>query len=110
MEISNYALYLSEREGFSIVESSKGFATYKISGNECYIRDIYVRPEFRDQKIASNMADEIAIIAKEKGCSHLSGSVDTNANGATTSIKVLLAYGFKVLKNNFSMIIFSKEL
>jgi ribosomal protein S18 acetylase RimI-like enzyme len=110
MEISNYGLYISEREGFNIVESDKGFATYKITGDECYIRDIYVRPEFRDENIASEMADKIAIIAKEKNCTHLSGSVDTNANGATISIKVLLAYGFKVLRNSFSMILFVKEL
>lgn len=110
MEPSLYSMYLKEREGFDIIESDKGFATYKIIGQECYIRDIYVKPEFREQNIASEMADKIALIAKENKCSHLSGSVDTNVRGSTTSVKVLLAYGFKVLKNSFSMILFVKEI
>lgn len=112
MEKSLYALYINERENYEIVESEKGFATYKIfpENKECYIRDIYVHPKFRDQKIASKMADEIAIMAKEKGCTHLTGSVDTNTNGSTTSVSVLLSYGFKIMKTNYSAILFIKEL
>lgn len=109
---SNYALYLYEREGFEIVESDKGFASYKIypENKECYIRDIFVRKEFRKENVASKMADEITIMAKEHGCTHLTGSVDSTLDSSTISTKVLLAYGFKILKNNFSMIIFSKEI
>lgn len=110
MEISNYALYIAEREGFNIVESEKGFATYKIIDKECYVRDIYVRPEFRDKNIAKEMLDKITYIAIEKNCTHLSGSVDTNDKNATINLLAAFAYGFKILKNNFSMILFCKEI
>jgi ribosomal protein S18 acetylase RimI-like enzyme len=105
-----YSNYIKEREGFSIVESDRGFATYKIQGNECYIRDIYVLPLYRNTKLASDMADEITSIAKTSRCKYLLGSVDQRANNYDTNIKVLKSYGFKFLKEQNSLIIFSKEI
>jgi len=110
MEISNYGLYISEREGFNIVESDKGFATYKINGEECYIRDIYIRPEFRDKDIAKQMLDEVCRIAKEQGCNHITGSVDTNDKNATSNLKAAFVYGYRILRNNYTMILLIKEI
>lgn len=110
MEISNYGLYISEREGFNIVELPEGFATYKITAPECYIRDIYVRPEFRDKDIAKQMLDKICKIAKEQNCNHITGSVDTNDKNATTNLKAAFVYGYKILKNSYSMILLIKEI
>ena len=108
--ISLYGQYIKERENFEIVEDESGFATYKISGNECYIRDIFVKPEFRKMNLASKYADEIAAIAKEQGCTHLSGTVAPQANGSTQSVQVLLSYGFKVARSTNDLIIFVKEI
>lgn len=107
---SLYAQYIEEREGFSIVEDEKGFATYIINEDECYIRDIFVRPEFRKENIASKYADQITEIAKKAGCKNLTGTVIPMANGATTSLKVLLGYGFKLLQATQERIIFIKEI
>lgn len=107
---SLYAQYVLEREGFQTVETSKGFATYKIEGQECYIRDIYVTPDARKDNIASLMADKITLIAKDKGCRYLAGTVAPNAKGATDSISVLIAYGFKLLKSDTNLIYFFKEI
>lgn len=108
--MSLYGDYIREREGFEIVESEHGFATYLISGEECYIRDIYVTPEGRKSGLASQMADEISVIAKEKGCTYLLGTVSPVAKGATTSMKVLLAYGFEVFKSDSNMIYLVKGI
>lgn len=110
MEISNYGLYISEREGFDIVESDKGFATFKISGEECYIRDIYIRPEFRDKDIAKQTLDKVCEIAKSKGCTHITGSIDTNDKNATNNLKAAFVYGYKILRNSYSMIMLIKEI
>lgn len=87
-----------------------GFASYRIFGEECYIRDIWVDPDYRQTKVASAIADKIVEIAKKAECKYLTGSVSTTANGATESIKVLLAYGFKVHNAVPNGIYFRKEL
>lgn len=109
-----YADYLKERLGDEIVLRDEGFATYRFV-DDCgtpavYIVDIYVRPDFRKTKIASEMADSIANIAKEKGYHRLIGSVDSTAKTATDSIKVLLAYGMQFHRQAPGGLIFKKEI
>jgi hypothetical protein len=104
------AAYLKEREGFDSIINDMGFASYRISGDECYIRDIFVYPDFRKSNVASEIADEIARIAIISGCKYISGSVSTLANGATDSTKVLLAYGFKIHSAIEGGILFRKDL
>lgn len=107
---SLYGQYISEREGFEIIENEHGFATYQVDKTRCYIRDIYVSRETRQMNLASQMADEVAIKAKSLGCTHLVGSVCPQAKCSTASLKVLLAYGFKLESARDNLIIFTKEL
>ncbi len=102
--------YFKEREGFDAIITDEGFASYKITGEECYIRDIWVHRDFRKKGIASEMADDIAEIAKKAGCTYLTGSVSTTANNSTESVLVLLAYGFKIHSVVQYGIFFRKEL
>ena len=90
------AAYFKEREGFDSIVREEGFASYRIQGEECYIRDIWVHKDFRKKGIAAEMADDIARLAIAQGCKYLTGSVSTTANGSTESVLVLLAYGFKI--------------
>ena len=57
--MSLYAEYIKGRENKEIIEDSLGFATYQITGNECYIVDIYVRPEARMLGRGSILANKI---------------------------------------------------
>ena len=90
------ASYFSEREGFESIVTDEGFATYRINGEECYIRDIWVHKDFRKKGVASEMADDIARIAITKGCKFLTGSVSVTDPNSTANTMVLLAYGFKI--------------
>lgn len=107
---SLYSLYIKEREGFDILETPKGFATYRIDGSVCYIRDIYVLPEQRKHGMASVLADEIAALARDAGCTCLTGSIDLRTKGADASLKVLLAYGFRVSESHEGYFILRKEI
>lgn len=104
--------YVMEREGFTFVkdEHERGFAIYKIIGEECYIKDIYVKPEHRKTKIASELADEVCAKAKEAGAKYLSGTVSAVIGDPTTSMKVLLGYGMRFFKVNGDMLVFVKEI
>lgn len=107
---SNYARYIREREGKHIVEDDYGFATYIYLDEHCYIEDIFVRKEFRTQGHASRYADQIAEEAKQKGFKKLLGSVCPQAMGADQSLKVLQAYGFKLLSSDKNLIYLEKEI
>jgi len=104
------AAYLKEREGFDCISRDEGFADYRIGGDECYIRSIFVFPDYRKKGIAADMANDIARIAIAKGCKYLTGSVDTSAKGAHESVLVLFAYGFKTHAAVNGGIFFRKEL
>lgn len=107
---SNYAKYIYEREGKSIVESPEGFATYSYIQGMCYIEDIFVLPEHRKSGIASKYADTIIAEAATKGCKQVFGSVVISAFECTKSLKVLLAYGFKLHSLNQNTIFLVKDI
>lgn len=107
-----YAKYLKENRNDQIIETSKGFATYRYINNDSsvYIIDIYVLPEYRKEHVASEMANEIASIAKSKGVTEMLGSVVPSSNDSTASLKVLLGYGMTLKSSSNDFIVFRKEL
>lgn len=113
--MSMLAEYYKELDDCDVItKEGVGFATYQfgeLQGEKyCYIKEIYVRSEFRKTAVASEMANEITHIAKEKGCAFLLGSVRTDIKASTTNIKVLLAYGFKFMNANEKILFFKKEI
>lgn len=108
--LSHYGQYIKERQGTEILENEHGFFTYKISGEECYIIDIFIKKEARRKNIGTEMADNITAIAKESGCKYLTGTCFPSTNGATESIKAMFSYGFKLHSCVEDKIILIKEI
>lgn len=108
--MSMYADYLKERENKHVLENDSGFLVYRIFDEYVYIQDIYVVPEKRKTGVAAFWADHVCSIAKESGVKTLVGSVDVTANGATDSLKVLLAYGMSVDSISGNVIYFKKNI
>jgi ribosomal protein S18 acetylase RimI-like enzyme len=106
-----YAQYIRERTQDSIIENEEGFATFRfLSPTQCYIIDIYTKPEHRKTGAASKLADQIAEIAKERGCTELIGTVVPSTNNSTTSLKVLFAYGMHLDSASDNLIVCKKEI
>lgn len=102
--------YFSELKNLEVYEEQDGFVLYKIEDDSLYIRDIYVKPDFRKSGLAAKMADTLAEYAKTLGCVRMIGDVEPSNNNATDSIKVLIAYGMKVAVANDDEILFVKEI
>ena len=102
--------YFREREGFETIETDKGMATYRIIGEECYIKDIFVPKEHRRSGEAFKIGDLISEIAKINGCKFISGSVVPSLNGSSESMMGLLKYGFKLHESRPDFIVLVKEL
>lgn len=96
--------------GSEVYESEKGWANFIIDAETCYIENIHVYPEFRKQGEASNIADKITEIAKERGCSFLIGSTNTTKPHIERSMMTLLSYGFKYLNSSNVSIFYKKEI
>ncbi len=107
---SLYARYMEEREGKCVYENKKGFIVYSFNGDECYIEEVYILLAFRKSGAASTMADHVSELAKAKGCKFLTGTIDPSTNNATVSMKVLIAYGFKLHSSRDNLIILTKPL
>lgn len=107
---SLYGEYIKAREGFEIIEFPFGFASYKVNGIECYIRDVYIVPEMRKQGAASILCDTIKTKAKELNCKCLITSVCPSANDSTESLKAVLGYGFKLSASQIDFIIFKMDI
>ncbi len=110
--LSLYGAYLQERTNDCIVETEKGFATYRFLENPkaVYIIDIYVSPKHRKEGIASTLADKVGDIAKEWGYTEMLGSVVPSAKGSTDSLRVLLAYGMTLKSADKDFVVFTKEI
>lgn len=109
---SHYSDYLKERTNDLILEIPEGFATYRYLTDSVtvYIIDIYVVPDSRKNGAAAHLADIIVKEAKERGCNTLLGSVVPSTKGSTTSLKVLLGYGFRLNYAANDLIVFRKDI
>lgn len=110
--MSMYAKYIKEKTTDNILETDKGFATYRYLDNNktVYIIDIYVLPDFRKTNVASTIADDIVKEAKVLGCTNLLGSVVPSNKSSTASLRVLLAYGMTLESSTNDFIIFKKDI
>lgn len=108
--MSLYSDYLKELGTSGIIEEDNGFATYNILGKECYLTQIYITPDARKTGLASKLADKVADIGISNGCQVMTGSVNTKIKDPTSSMKVLLAYGFKLLRSELGIIWFIKNI
>lgn len=87
--------YLKERKNESMIKVNDGFIVFKIIGNVCLISEIYIRPEFRQNKIASHLADQVFKLAKLNECDEVQCLVDVSTPIANLSMISILHYGFK---------------
>lgn len=94
--MKHYANYILEREGFQTIQHEYGFATYRCQGNEVYLRDIYVDPDYRKSRVAAQMTDQVAQAGRAAGCTVMTGTCQPSAKGATEGLKAMLAYGFQI--------------
>lgn len=107
-----HAKYVKEREGFDTIENVGGYFEYKISGDDCYIRTMYISPEYRGKGCAKELAEKVTAIAKERGCKTLSGSIvpSLEPEMATASLSMQIKYGFKLVSSHEDFIILKKEI
>lgn len=110
LSLTKYAAYIQEKAGFSLIEWDNAFITYSISGDNCFIGDLWVDADYRREKIAWKLADHLSEIAKNNGCKRLTSTAITNSNGIEAALMTQFAYGFRIIGSDNEKIYLSKEL
>lgn len=105
-----FAEYIKERLNKEIIEDERGFATYLFMDDGVYVEDIFVKKEYRDTGVAKEMLDKISMIAKDKGCKKIIGTVVPSTAGSTHSLQAAFAYGFKLDSSRQNLIVYIKDL
>lgn len=108
-----YLDYIKERlNKESIIWEGKAFLIYTVNEQlkEAYLQDVYVAPEYRKQGILAKFQDEFEDMMKERGCTHILGSVQPSANGSTHGLAYCLKRGYKLLETGDDYIWLRKEL
>ena len=97
---SLYSKYLLEKEGKQTIETEKGFVTYKIvhaeGKNLVHVCVLYIDPAYRN----AFAARELINILKDKysaDCKAFTATVFTKQFNTTSTLKVLLYFGFEVV-------------
>ena len=108
--MSMFADYIKERLGKEIIETDKGFATYSFTKDGVYVEDIYVKPDFRRERVAWDLLDQIAEIALNQGVRMMYGSCVPSTTGATEAMSAAIKYGFKLDSSTNNFIVYKKDL
>jgi ribosomal protein S18 acetylase RimI-like enzyme len=108
--MSLWADYHKETEGHSVHETERGFIRYSCEPPNCYIHDLYVRPECRRSGHGTELADVVAERARESGCTYLWSRVGLGSATAQEALKANLAYGFMVREAQNGFMIMSKDI
>lgn len=105
-----YAKYISEREGAEILEDESSFITYKINGEECFIKNMYIDPLVRGNGHSRKIIEKLSAVAKSFGCTFLSGTIDLQAPGASRVQAAAISVGFNVVKAHNDILMIKKNL
>ena len=87
---SLYAEFIKERENLEFLETECGFLTFKIVGAECFIADMYVRPERRNTGACEFLLSILFDFAKTKKCEFVSGNIHLNDKGCNRTLRAAL--------------------
>jgi ribosomal protein S18 acetylase RimI-like enzyme len=103
--------YFKELKNLELYQTEYGFVLYRIQNEgQLYIRDLYVKPEYRRGGLGFKMADELVELAKKQGCTMMIADVEPTNGNATSSVKFILAYDMQVAEANDDEILFVKEI
>lgn len=108
--MSLWSAYHKETEGHETLETESGFIRFSLNPPNCYVHDLYVRPDLRRGKYATNLADSVTLIAREAGCTHMWSEVGVVSRTSTEALYANLSYGFKVQRAENGFILMCKEV
>lgn len=100
-----YFQYLQERQGLSCLWDEHGFITYKITGDECFLADMFVEKSQRHSGLGRNLVEQLKDLASPMGCKVITANVYLDLPGADNTLRAAQAVGFKVERANNNVLL-----
>lgn len=101
--------YLKERENIEYVEKNDFCFTYIINNEYFYLKDAYVKPEFRNKGMGLNLLRTAYEEALNKNCRFILASIDKKMDNIAV-LKILEKEKFKLYNKQNELIVLIKEL
>ena len=111
--MEQYKQYLKETyagQDCYIDEQNRGWASFKIDGDECYINHCFILPEFRSQTLMREICSHIEIIAKNSGCKFMTGTVQIGTGVPERSLRMMMSGGYTVFSAQDNIIVMIKHI
>lgn len=105
-----YAKYINERQEASIVETTCGFATFKIINGECFIIDMFVDESQRKIGHGRELVGAVEELAKESGCINLTANIFLADKNASKTLISALICGFQVVRAEAGVLLIAKKV
>lgn len=92
----HFSDYIAEKQGCKVLENEYGFVVYLIKeGGNLHIANMYVAPEFRNQRKGSTLMDMvIEKVAPENNCDLITANCDLSQMNPELSMKAILGYNY----------------
>lgn len=107
---SLYGKYALDRNGTTFIEDDRGFVSYRINGDECYLADMYVDHPFRRSKKFSELLEKLVDVAEEHQCKFISANIYVSDPGAKISLRSALHFGFEPIKAECGIVVLILKL
>jgi GNAT superfamily N-acetyltransferase len=114
--MEQYKSYLEETyvgQSCYIDPKGRGWASYKITGEECYINHCWLHPDHRGKTLMSELCSNIEKIALESGCTYMTGTVEVSPDSKVDpiiSLKMMHTDGYRLHSANNNIIVLVKKL
>lgn len=111
--MQQYKSYLEETysgQSCYIDPQNRGWASYKIDGDECYINHCYLAPDFREAKLMGELCSNIEKIARDANCKYVTGTVEIGTGNPIRSLKMMVTDGYRIHSANNNIIVMIKDL
>jgi len=95
--MSQYADYIKESKGNTVVESEMGFYEYSLKEDCLYIENAYIVPENRGSNNGKKYMIQMAEIAKAYDLEYLTGVVNVKHFNANMLLNLYLKTGGRVM-------------
>lgn len=110
LSTSLYGNYISERSNGKILENDFGFIAYRTDQGECYIIEMYIKPEFRRSKKGTELFSELELIARKERSRRIVAGIYIEDACSTITIAAAISAGFKIFSANGGIIQIEKPV
>jgi GNAT superfamily N-acetyltransferase len=105
-----FAKYLKEKDGIETLENEFGFIGYKITGEECYITQMFTEPSVRGSGKGRELLSALEHLSKSAGCKFIATNIWYADAGASNTMGASLKAGFKLRFGDARGILITKEI